>query len=103
MRIVIPVVALLAALGAMPAQANLQLAQKNGCTACHATDKKVIGPAYHEVAKKYAGNKDAAAQLTDSIRKGGSGKWGPVPMPAQPALSEGDAKTLAEWVLSGSK
>ena len=55
------------------------------------------------MAKKYAGQKDAATTLTDSIRKGVSGQWGPVPMPAQPALSDADAKTLADWVLSGSK
>ena len=87
----------------LPAFANLELAQKNACMACHAVDKKVLGPSYQDVAKKYAGQKDAAVQLTDSIRKGGSGKWGPVPMPAQPALSEGDAKTLANWVLGGAK
>ncbi len=88
---------------AMPAQANLALAQKNACTACHAVDKKLIGPAYQDVAKKYAGQKDAAAALVESIRKGGSGKWGAVPMPAQPNLSEADAKTLAAWVLAGAK
>ncbi len=89
--------------GAIPAQANLALAQKNACMACHSVERKLVGPAYQEVAKKYAGHKDAAAQLADSIRKGGSGKWGSVPMPAQPALSEADAKILAEWVLAGSK
>lgn len=88
---------------ALPAQANLALAQKNACTACHSVDKKLVGPAFQDVPKKYAGQKDAAAQLTESIRKGGSGKWGNVPMPAQPALSEADAKILAEWVLSGAK
>ena len=88
---------------AAPAQANLPLAQKNACTACHAVDRKVVGPAYAEIAKKYAGQADAVAKLTDSIRKGGSGKWGPVPMPAQSALAETDAKVLAEWVLAGAK
>ena len=97
------VTAVVAAVSAMPAQANLALAQKNACTACHAVDKKVLGPAYQDVAKKYAAQKDAAAQLSDSIRKGGAGKWGPVPMPAQPNLSEADAKTLAEWILTGAK
>lgn len=87
----------------LPAHANLALAQKNTCTACHAVDKKLVGPAYQDVAKKYAGQKDAAGQLAESIRKGGSGKWGNVPMPAQPALGEADAKILAEWVLSGAK
>ena len=90
-------------LASLPAHANLALAQKNACMACHAVDKKLVGPAYQEVAKKYAGQADAEAKLIDSIRKGGSGKWGPVPMPAQAALSEADAKTLAAWVLSGAK
>jgi cytochrome c len=88
---------------AAPAHANLQLAQKNACMACHAIDKKLVGPAYSEVAKKYAGQADAVAKISDSIRKGGSGKWGPVPMPAQAALSDTDAKTLAEWIAQGAK
>ena len=92
-----------AAVLAAPAHANLPLAQKNACTACHAVDKKLVGPALADIAKKYAGQADAAAKLADSIRKGGSGKWGPVPMPAQPALAEADAKVLAEWVLAGAK
>ena len=86
-----------------PAWANLELAQKNACVACHGVDKKIVGPAYQDVAKKYAGQKDAVALLSESIRKGGSGKWGPVPMPAQPTLSDADVKTLATWVLSGAK
>lgn len=87
----------------MLAQANLALAQKNACMACHAVDKKLVGPAYQDVAKKYAGQKDAQAKVEESIRKGGSGKWGPVPMPAQAQLSDADVKTLAAWVLSGAK
>lgn len=86
-----------------PALANLQLAQKNACTACHAVDKKLVGPAYAEVAKKYSGQKDAEAALVKSIKAGGSGKWGPVPMPAQTALSDADAKILAAWILGGGK
>ena len=93
----------LAALVATPVWANLDLAKKNACTACHAVDKKVVGPAYQDVAKKYAGQKDAEATLIKSIKAGGSGKWGPVPMPAQAALSEADAKTLAAWILGGAK
>lgn len=96
--------AALLALGTMqPAHANLALAQKNACMACHAVDKKVVGPAYADVAKKYAGQADALAKVSDSIRKGGAGKWGPVPMPAQAALSDADLKTLASWVLGGAK
>lgn len=100
----LPTLFALALLAASPfAHANLQLAQKNNCMACHAVDKKLVGPAYLEVAKKYAGQKDAQAQLVASIQKGGSGRWGAVPMPAQPTLSEADAKALAAWVLSGAK
>ncbi|WP_203422217.1 c-type cytochrome [Acidovorax sp. ST3] len=80
--------------------ASMELAQKNACMTCHAVDKKLVGPAYADVAKKYAGQKDAEATLVASIKKGGSGKWGAIPMPAQAALSEADAKTLAKWILS---
>ncbi len=86
-----------------PAFASKELAQKNACLACHAADKKLVGPAYQDVAKKYGGQKDAEALLAASIKKGGSGKWGPVPMPAQAALSDADAKALASWVLAGAK
>lgn len=103
MKPVITAAALTLGLSTFPALASLELAQKHACTACHAVDKKVVGPAYQDVAKKYAGQKDAVAVLSESIRKGGAGKWGPVPMPAQPALSDGDVKTLATWVLAGGK
>lgn len=83
--------------------ANTALAQKSGCLACHAVDKKLVGPAYQDVAKKYAGQADAEAQLIKNIKAGGSGKWGPVPMPPQAALSDADAKALAHWVLGGAK
>jgi cytochrome c len=88
---------------AAPAFANLDMAKKNACMACHGVDKKVVGPAYQDVAKKYAGQKDAAAALAKSIKAGGSGKWGPIPMPAQAALSDADANTLAAWILAGAK
>lgn len=91
------------AVASSPALANKDLAQKNACMACHAVDKKLVGPAYADVAKKYAGQKDAEAALAQSIKAGGSGKWGPVPMPAQAALSEADAKVLAGWILQGAK
>ena len=83
-----------------PAFANADLAQKKNCMACHAVDKKVIGPAYKDVAAKYAGQKDAADQLAQKISKGGSGVWGAVPMPANPQVSDAEAKNLATWVLS---
>lgn len=93
----------LSAMVGLPAWASQALAQKNACLACHAVDKKLVGPAYLEIAKKYAGEKDAGLTLARSIKAGGSGKWGPVPMPAQPALSDADAKTLADWILAGAK
>ena len=92
-----------AVLAATPVFASKELATKNACLACHAVDKKLVGPAYQDVAKKYAGQKDAEATLAKSIKAGGSGKWGPVPMPAQAALSDADAKALAAWVLAGAK
>lgn len=88
---------------ATPVLANKELATKNNCMACHAVDKKVLGPAYQDVAKKYAGQRNAVANLVHSIKAGGSGKWGSIPMPAQAALSETDAKTLVTWILAGAK
>ena len=85
------------------ASADQALAQKSACLACHAVDKKLVGPAFQDVAKKYASQADAQAYLAKSIKAGGSGKWGPVPMPAQAALSDADAASLAAWILKGSK
>ncbi|MEJ6002243.1 c-type cytochrome [Paucibacter soli] len=102
-KIAAVLVSLAALLASQSAHANLALAQKNACMACHAVDKKLVGPAYAEVAKKYAGQADAADKLSANIKAGGSGKWGPVPMPAQAALSDADAKTLASWVLGGAR
>lgn len=80
---------------------GLELAQKSNCMACHAVDKKLVGPAYQEVAKKYKGNKDAEAMLIKKVKEGGSGVWGPIPMPANgPKVSDADIKTLVEWVLA---
>ncbi len=90
----------LAALVSSPAFANPDLAQKKNCLACHAADKKVIGPSYKDVAAKYAGQKDAADKLAQKIMKGGSGVWGAVPMPANPQVSDAEAKQLAAWVLT---
>ena len=104
MKKLLLVPALLAgAMACGPALADLQLATARNCMACHAVDKKMVGPSYQDVAKKYGGQKDAAATLAKSIKAGGSGKWGPVPMPAQAALSDADALTLATWILAGGK
>lgn len=92
-----------AALVSTPAFASKELAQKNACLSCHAPDRKLVGPAFQDVAKKYHGQKDAEANLAASIKKGGSGKWGPIPMPAQAALSDADAQLLASWVMNGAR
>jgi cytochrome c len=82
------------------AQADQALATAKNCMACHAVDKKLVGPSYKEVATKYAGQKDAVDKLAIKIVKGGAGVWGPVPMPANPQVTEAEAKKLAGWVLS---
>jgi cytochrome c len=100
MKSVLILGATIASLASLPALASADLAQKKNCMACHAVDKKLIGPGYKEVAAKYAGQKDAADKLAQKILKGGSGVWGQVPMPANPQVSEAEAKQLATWVLS---
>ena len=82
-----------------PAHADEALAKSKGCTACHANDKKVIGPAYKEVAKKYKGDKKAAAMLAQKVKKGGQGTWGPVPMPPNPAVPDADLKAMVDYIL----
>ena len=84
---------------AAPAMADLALATSKNCMACHAVDKKLVGPAYKDVAKKYAGDKTAADKLATKIMKGGSGVWGAIPMPANPQVSDAEAKKLASWVM----
>jgi len=90
-------------LASAPAFANLALAQKHACTACHAVEKKLVGPAYQDIAKKYAGQKDAEAKLFEKVKKGGVGAWGQVPMPPNAAVKDEDIKTLVKWVLAGAK
>ncbi len=85
---------------AAPAFADQALAQSKNCMACHAIDKKLVGPGYKEVAAKYAGDKTAVDKLATKIVKGGSGVWGPIPMPANTQVSDAEAKKLAAWVLS---
>jgi cytochrome c len=93
------IMAAVAAISA-PAMADEALAKSKNCMACHAVDKKLVGPAYKEVAKKYAGNAKAADMLAEKIVKGGSGVWGAIPMPANPQVNAADAKKLAAWVMS---
>ena len=83
-----------------PAWADQALATSKNCMACHATDKKLVGPAFKDVAAKYAGDKTAADKLATKIQKGGAGVWGPVPMPANTQVNDAEAKKLAAWVLT---
>ena len=91
---------LIAALAAGPAFANADLATKKNCMACHAVDKKLVGPSYKDVAAKYEGQKDAVDKLTQKVLKGGSGVWGAVPMPANAQVTPAEAKQLVEWVMT---
>jgi cytochrome c len=91
---------MLSALASTGAMANADLAKAKNCMACHAIATKLVGPAYKDVAAKYAGQKDAEDKLVAKVMKGGSGTWGAVPMPANPQVSESEARTLVKWVLS---
>lgn len=101
MRLVALSAAVLAVSAAIPAQASEALAKKYACTACHVVKgPKTVGPSYADVAKKYAGQKDAVAKLMDKVKKGGSGVWGQVPMPPNPSVPDADLKAIINWVLS---
>ena len=92
------VLALAGAAFALPAQADEALAKKHNCLACHTVDKKLVGPAYKEIAKKYKGQ-NVAAKLEEKVKKGGQGAWGPVPMPPNPAVPDADIKKLVDWIV----
>jgi len=93
-------VALLGALFSGSALAQIELAKQKNCLACHSVDKKVLGPAYKEVAAKYSNDPGAEARLVKKVREGGTGVWGKNVMPANPKLSEEDATKLVKWILS---
>lgn len=84
---------------AAPAMADQALATAKNCMACHAVDKKLVGPSFKDIANRYAGQSDAAGKLAGKIVKGGSGVWGPVPMPANNQVSDAEAQKLAAWLL----
>ena len=90
----------LCALVAAPVQAQEAAAKSAGCLNCHAVDTKKVGPSFKEVAQKYAGQADAVAKLVPKVMKGGSGVWGAVPMPANPQVTEAEAKQLVQWILT---
>lgn len=86
---------------ALPVKADEALAKKHNCLACHTVDKKLVGPAYKDIAKKYKGQ-NVAAKLQEKVKKGGQGVWGPVPMPPNAAVPDGDIKKLVDWILKMS-
>lgn len=90
----------IAALAALPAHAQEALAKKHNCLACHSVDKKVVGPAYKDVAAKYRNDKAAEAKLVEKVKKGGAGVWGQIPMPPNSAVPDADVKALVHWILS---
>lgn len=94
--------AALVAAGAAQASAD-ELLTKRGCTACHAIDKKVVGPAYNDVAAKYKGDTKAPAMLMDKVKKGGAGNWGSIPMPPNAAVPDAELKTMLTYILSLKK
>lgn len=86
-----------------PAMADMALAKKSNCLSCHQVDKKLVGPAYQDIAKKYAGQADAVAKLTEKVKKGGKGVWGQIPMPPNAAVKDADIEKLVKWILAGAK
>ncbi|ENO85961.1 c-type cytochrome [Thauera linaloolentis] len=91
-------------LASAPAAASLDIVKKARCVACHAVDKKMVGPSYRDVAAKYEGQADAAAVLANKVRSGGSGVWGAVPMTPNDAarISDENLKAAIEWILAGA-
>lgn len=92
--------AFIAVAASTSALADLKLATDKNCMSCHSVEKKVVGPAYKDIAAKYAAQKDAVDMLSNKIQKGGAGVWGPIPMPANPQVNAAEAKTLAAWIMS---
>jgi cytochrome c len=95
--------AVVLAAGAAQADDGKALLQKSGCTACHSEDKKLVGPAYKDVAAKYKGDAAAAGKLAEKVKKGGSGVWGPVPMPPNANVKDDDIKTMVAYVMALKK
>ena len=101
MKLQLIAAAALALAAVAPAHASEELAKKHACLACHVIKgAKTVGPAYADVAKKYAGQKDIEAKLVDKVKKGGTGVWGQVPMPPNAAVPDADVRALVKWILS---
>jgi cytochrome c len=107
MKVTSAILIAVTALMASHAMANAELAKKSNCFACHTIDKKLVGPAYQDVAKRYAGDKNAEARLIEKVKKGGGGVWKDqgitVPMPPNSTVKDADIKTLVKWILGGAK
>jgi cytochrome c len=99
-RVIAAFAAVIAVLFSTGASAQQELAKQKNCLACHAIDKKLVGPAYKDVAKKYENDKDAVTRLAKKVREGGVGVWGQIPMPANPQVNEAESVALVKWVLS---
>ena len=100
MKAIVTAAALALAMTAGSAAASQALAQKYSCLSCHQVDKKVVGPAFADVSKKYKGNAKAEATIEGVIKGGSKGAWGPVPMPPSPQVPAADATAIAKWILS---
>ncbi|HEX7250983.1 MAG TPA: c-type cytochrome [Burkholderiales bacterium] len=101
MKLQVIAAAALAFVAIAPAHASETLAKKYACVACHVVKgAKTVGPAYADVAKKYAGQKDAEAKLAEKVKKGGTGVWGQVPMPPNASVPDADVRALVKWILS---
>jgi cytochrome c len=99
MKALVVATAAVGLLATAPAFASAELAKSKNCLACHAVDKKLVGPSYKDVAAKYAGQAGAADMLAEKVMKGGKGTWGPIPMPPNPQVKPDEAKQLVEWIL----
>jgi cytochrome c len=101
MKAAVTVIAVAGLLGAAhPAAASEELAKKHNCFACHTTDKKMVGPAYKDVAAKYRADKDAPKKLAEKVKKGSQGVWGNIPMPPNTTVPDADVNALVKWILS---
>jgi len=99
-RLALVLAAAVAVPASLPAHAQEELAKKHACLACHAIDKKLVGPAYKDVAAKYRGDASAEAKLVDKVKKGSQGTWGQVPMPPNSNVPDADVRALVKWILS---
>lgn len=88
--------------GAAEVPTGLVVARGNACLGCHAVDRKLVGPSFHQIAAKYKGDPQAVAKLEKKVRDGGSGVWGVIPMPSHPRMTDGEIQTVVKWVLAGA-